>query len=47
MACNDQSGGNQSRISFVATAGTTIFFQAGGFFGATGDLALHLAEAPA
>jgi hypothetical protein len=47
IACDDQSGGgNQARISVAASAGTTIFFQVGGFVGATGNLTFNLKQGP-
>ena len=42
VGCNDQSFGNQSRIVFSATAGTTYHFQVGGYFGAVGNLTFNL-----
>ncbi|MCH8929805.1 MAG: PPC domain-containing protein, partial [Proteobacteria bacterium] len=42
VACNDDTGGLQSQISFPVTAGTTYHVQAGGFNGQTGDLVLNV-----
>jgi hypothetical protein len=42
VRCNDDSNGTlQSRVSFVAAAGTTYRIQVGGFQGATGNLTVH------
>jgi len=42
VACNDQFNGDQSRISFAATAGTEYFFQVGGVLGAVGNLVFNV-----
>ncbi|MDZ4225474.1 MAG: hypothetical protein U1C49_01360, partial [Candidatus Andersenbacteria bacterium] len=39
-ACNDDYNGMQSQVSFQAQAGTTYYFRAGGYSGASGDLTL-------
>lgn len=44
VGCNDQTGGNQSRVVFPATAGQTYQFQAGGFLGQGGALTFNLQE---
>ena len=46
IACNDDStGGSYSSLSFSVAAGKTVYFQAGGFFGATGNLSLSVQQA--
>jgi hypothetical protein len=46
-ACDDDSGHNlTSKITVVAAAGTTYYILAGGYGGASGNLALHLALGP-
>jgi hypothetical protein len=43
VACDDDGGdATRSRVSFSAAAGTTYWFQAGGFYGAKGALRLNL-----
>ena len=42
IGCNDDYGSLQSKVSFAASAGVTYYFQAGGFYGDTGDLQFHL-----
>jgi hypothetical protein len=42
VGCNDDSGTLQSRLSFVATAGTTYRIQVGGYGGATGTAVLNI-----
>lgn len=42
IACNDDYQGLQSLLIVALTAGNTYYFQAGGFFGATGSLAMNL-----
>ncbi|MCH7838028.1 MAG: hypothetical protein IIC26_05910, partial [Chloroflexi bacterium] len=44
IACNDDGEGLalRSQISFLVTAGTTYYLQAGGFGTSTGDLTLHV-----
>jgi hypothetical protein len=37
---------NYSRVRFTAAAGITYYFQAGGFFGQTGNLVLNLTNGP-
>jgi len=46
VACNDQFQSNQSKIIFSATAGTTYYFQAGGYFGQTGNLVFSAEVGP-
>ncbi len=46
VACNDQFQGNQSKVTFSATAGTTYYFQVGGFIGEGGNLVLNVDVAP-
>ncbi|WP_194282972.1 DUF11 domain-containing protein [Saccharothrix syringae] len=50
VACNDDSGGSQSRVSFTASGSTTYWIQAGGYvfsYGAeSGDLDLNVAAGP-
>ena len=46
VACNDQFLGNQSRVSFNASAGVTYHFQVGGYFGSAANLVFNLAIAP-
>jgi len=42
--CSDQHQlSDQSLLAFDATAGTTYLFQVGGYYGARGNLAFHLA----
>ncbi|HLH25960.1 MAG TPA: FecR family protein [Chloroflexota bacterium] len=42
VRCNDDTGGTlQSRVSFVARAGTTYYVQVGGFANASGNLTVH------
>ncbi len=44
VECNDDTGASrQSRVTFTAAANETIYVQAGGYNGATGDLRLRLA----
>lgn len=42
MACNDDFAGLRSQVIVGLTDGNTYYFQVGGFFGDTGNLALHL-----
>jgi len=42
VACDDDSGAVQFKVTFPATVGTTYFFQAGGFGGDSGNLQFHL-----
>lgn len=45
IACNDDSGGLQSRVVFPATSGTTYFFMVGSFFDSPGGaLEIGVAE---
>ena len=47
IECNDQAADtDQSRIRFVAQAGTTVWFQVGGFRLDSGSLSFHVTEAP-
>ena len=46
LACNDDVGSAQSRITFVAQAGVTYYLQAGGFFGGSGRLVLNVDGGP-
>ena len=46
LACNDDSGGLQSRLIFDATADTTYYIQAGGLVGDAGSLTFNLDVAP-
>ena len=45
IECNDDAVSflPGSQVSFAASAGVTYYFQAGGYFGGTGNLAFHLA----
>jgi hypothetical protein len=40
--CNDDTDGRQSRVTFTATAGETVYLQAGGFGGESGDLIVRV-----
>lgn len=42
LACNDDSCGLQSRITFPVTMGTTYFIRVGGFAAATGNFPLEI-----
>lgn len=44
VACNDQYGGNQSKVSFLAAAGRTYFIQVGGWIYDSGNLEFSLEE---
>ena len=46
VACNDDDGGLQSRVSFEAAAGTTYYFQAGGWGGDNGSLTFNMTGSP-
>ena len=47
VSCDDDSGvGPTSLITFAASAGTTYYFQAGGFGGGFGNLVFNLSEPP-
>jgi hypothetical protein len=47
IACNDDTGGLQSRITFDATAGETYYVMAGSYAsGPGGDLVVHAQEPP-
>ena len=43
IACNDDFYGLQSRVLVQLSAGTTYYFQLGGFFGQTGNLVFNVA----
>jgi hypothetical protein len=45
VACNDDAQGVQSQVTFLATAGTTYYVQAGGFNGAFGTLQVRFQQA--
>lgn len=46
LACNDDTNSLQSQIHFLTTPGTTVYIQAGGFFGDMGDLELNAIGTP-
>ena len=46
VAANDDTLGPQSQVVFAATAGTVYQIQVNGYFGASGNIALLIAEGP-
>lgn len=44
IACNDDAVGKSAAVQFAATGGAQYYFQAGGFYGASGSLVFNLAS---
>jgi hypothetical protein len=45
VACNDDAGGLQSQVQFATAAGVTYWIQAGGYYGASGNLVVNVGRA--